>query len=313
MSIALALDVDGVLVKGHKVIANAIPALKKLVQQRIPHVFLTNGGGMTEEKKAEQLSSKLGVEIDPRLVILSHTPIQRLDADIKSKPVLVLGHEECLHVARSYGFKNPITSDMLHADYPDMYPQRKPSLRADATTNLHKEIAGAVIFSDPLDWGLEIQALTDLMLHNPNFPLYVTNADIVYTGAHPQTRYTQGAFVHAFSSLYSHHTGQQPIIHYCGKPYGIQYEYAETVLRAIAAEMGSAPPTTFYGIGDNPKSDIRGANNAGSHWRSILVRTGVFVGENDPIDVADMVEDDILSAVNTLLEAHPPCAHHSEL
>ena len=35
----------------------------------------------------------------------------------------------------------------------------------------------------------------------------------------------------------------------------------------------------IYMIGDNPKSDIRGANNAG--WKSILVRTGVFKGETN--------------------------------
>mgnify|MGYP001810488378 CR=1 FL=1 len=40
-------------------------------------------------------------------------------------------------------------------------------------------------------------------------------------------------------------------------------------------------------IGDNPKSDIRGANNIG--WISILVRSGVFKGVNDPIDPAQYV------------------------
>ena len=29
-------------------------------------------------------------------------------------------------------------------------------------------------------------------------------------------------------------------------------------------------------IGDNPETDIRGANDAGDHWTSVLVRTGVF-------------------------------------
>lgn len=37
-------------------------------------------------------------------------------------------------------------------------------------------------------------------------------------------------------------------------------------------------------IGDNPKSDIRGGNNNGCV--SILVRSGVFKGENDPEDPA---------------------------
>lgn len=44
-------------------------------------------------------------------------------------------------------------------------------------------------------------------------------------------------------------------------------------------------------IGDNPKSDIRGANNIG--WISILVRTGIFKGENDIVDPATYVVDDM--------------------
>ena len=32
--------------------------------------------------------------------------------------------------------------------------------------------------------------------------------------------------------------------------------------------------SNFYMIGDNPSSDIRGANDSG--WISILVRTGMF-------------------------------------
>jgi ribonucleotide monophosphatase NagD (HAD superfamily) len=34
-------------------------------------------------------------------------------------------------------------------------------------------------------------------------------------------------------------------------------------------------------IGDNPAADIRGANDAGEPWRSVLVRSGSIVG-GDP-------------------------------
>lgn len=45
-------------------------------------------------------------------------------------------------------------------------------------------------------------------------------------------------------------------------------------------------------IGDNPASDIRGANEKG--WESILVRSGVFRGEdNDKIDKGKYVVDDM--------------------
>ena len=64
-------------------------------------------------------------------------------------------------------------------------------------------------------------------------------------------------------------------------------------------------PLIYYGIGDNPKSDIRGANNAGDHWKSILVRTGVFRGkDNDAEDPADIVLNDVLEAARYILGSH---------
>jgi ribonucleotide monophosphatase NagD (HAD superfamily) len=38
--------------------------------------------------------------------------------------------------------------------------------------------------------------------------------------------------------------------------------------------LGFAGISRYYGIGDNPHSDIKGANNAGQHWTSIFVQTG---------------------------------------
>ena len=42
-----------------------------------------------------------------------------------------------------------------------------------------------------------------------------------------------------------------------------------------AEELG-VEISKFYMIGDNPDSDIDGANRRGEKWVSILVRTGVF-------------------------------------
>ena len=51
-------------------------------------------------------------------------------------------------------------------------------------------------------------------------------------------------------------------------------------------------------IGDNPASDIAGANAAGPRWQSALVRTGVFRGEtNDAKHPADIVVDNVHDAV----------------
>ena len=54
-------------------------------------------------------------------------------------------------------------------------------------------------------------------------------------------------------------------------------------------------------IGDNPKSDIRGANQKG--WTSILVRSGVFNGQNnDEKDPASYVVDNFYEAVKLIFE-----------
>jgi ribonucleotide monophosphatase NagD (HAD superfamily) len=109
--------------------------------------------------------------------------------------------------------------------------------------------------------------------------------------------------VHAFRSLFEHYSNIPLKIEFCGKPYPIQYEYAEELFRKSAIAHGVPPPTHCFGIGDNPKSDIRGANNAGSHWRSILVRTGVFQGgDNDEDDPADFVVADVLEAIQLVTE-----------
>ena len=58
-----------------------------------------------------------------------------------------------------------------------------------------------------------------------------------------------------------------------GKPYAFNYNFTEEFLRAKAAKS-AIKISKFYMIGDNPLSDIDGANRAG--WVSILVKTGVF-------------------------------------
>jgi hypothetical protein len=76
--------------------------------------------------------------------------------------------------------------------------------------------------------------------------------------------------------------------------FGLPRSFAEKKLNAI--KRGGAPLQAIYGIGDNPHSDIHGANQAGAHWSSILVRTGVFqdadgLPEHEPDVYADAVAD----------------------
>jgi ribonucleotide monophosphatase NagD (HAD superfamily) len=56
-------------------------------------------------------------------------------------------------------------------------------------------------------------------------------------------------------------------------------------------------------IGDNPDSDIDGANRRGDSWVSILVRTGVFQnGENSTKHPAKYVVQDVEEAVKLIFK-----------
>jgi HAD superfamily hydrolase (TIGR01450 family) len=169
-----------------------------------------------------------------------------------------------------------------------MYPFRKPD---NLPSSPHKDepVEAVLIFHDCLDWGLEMQVVCDVILgrqqnkigsstpesFDQRVPIYVSNADIVYSSDHPFPRFTQGAFVEAFKALFEIYSGgQNLVIQTCGKPFKIQYDFARNLLANEANLLGKTPISHYYGVGDNPKSDIRGANAAGDNWTSVLVRTG---------------------------------------
>lgn len=61
------LDIDGVLVRGHRVIPAALEAFRRLVnahgQLRVPVVFVTNAGNILQHSKAQELSALLGFKV----------------------------------------------------------------------------------------------------------------------------------------------------------------------------------------------------------------------------------------------------------
>ena len=63
----LLLDIDGVLVRGHQVIPAAQEAFRRLLdpqgQLRVPVVFVTNAGNISQCSKAEELSAQLGFQV----------------------------------------------------------------------------------------------------------------------------------------------------------------------------------------------------------------------------------------------------------
>lgn len=160
--------------------------------------------------------------------------------------------------------------------------------------------------------------------------LYFSNHDLLWSAAYHLPRFGQGAFQAALAGIWRQMTGGRAELRRTtiGKPYARTYEYAERVLGEWRASMLSKrkedkenegvaeadagqqhqPLDRVYMVGDNPESDIRGANEyvspRGTEWASILVRTGVWSKDRDgePKYKPTVIVDDVKSAVEWAVE-----------
>ncbi|KAG0057444.1 hypothetical protein BGZ83_010012 [Gryganskiella cystojenkinii] len=329
----VVFDIDGVLIKGKQVLPQTHRALRLLQSNNVPYIFLTNGGGLTEVDKAEQLSKKIGVHISPKQLILSHSPMRALASKYENSNVLVVGGNgsDCRKVAEHYGFKHVVTPEEVHAVYPAVCPSSANEIRSvpipeKYLQNVHRPVEAIMVFHDSVDWGRDLQVMLDALVSKGQFnrpggdlntvktekelhttkqsvPLFFSNSDLVWSNEHPNPRFAQGTFRTCLERIYKDMTGQHLEYTLYGKPMTATYQYAETVLNKIAPHKDGLPHRrTVYAIGDNPYADIAGANGYG--WQSILVKTGVFQpqgDENHHIHPATAVVEDVEDAVRWIL------------
>ena len=62
------MDIDGVVYRGKELIGDPAAVIRRVLtpvgDQKIPFVFLTNGGACTEQQKADELNKKIGLTDD---------------------------------------------------------------------------------------------------------------------------------------------------------------------------------------------------------------------------------------------------------
>jgi len=160
-------------------------------------------------------------------------------------------------------------------------------------------------------------------------PLYFSNPDLFWAARYHYPRFGQGAFQAAMAGIWGEITAGQAELRrtVIGKPYKQTYRYAERVLNAHRAKMlgvgaqssedaspdgggddsGMPELGRVYMVGDNPESDIRGANDyespVGTDWMSVLVKTGVWTADRGPpAHEPRAVVDDVASAVDWALK-----------
>lgn len=242
--------------------------------------------------------------------------------------VLVVGGpgDKARHVARGYGFKDVLMSYDLIMAQPSLWPftdTKDGSLARRSSEDVKgtPRVRAIFVFNDPRDWALDIQVIIDLLLsdkgivgtrregpnaqgewQDPEQPaLFFGCDDLFWANDYPHNRLGQGAFRKALEGIWREITGQPLTCTVIGKPHSTTYAYAEGILSHWRDGNILGPREelrTVYMVGDNPESDIRGANeyrsDAGTKWESILVRSGVYRGGEPKykpsVTVADVEE-----------------------
>ncbi|KAK2802550.1 hypothetical protein FQN51_004342 [Onygenales sp. PD_10] len=323
---AFAFDIDGVLIRGGKSIPAAIEAMKVLNGEnewgvKVPYIFVTNGGGKTEEERCLDLSKQLELEVSPGQFICGHTPMREMAE--KYNTVLVVGGEgeKCRIVAEGYGFRDVVTPGDIIKTNQDTTPFRKlteEEYRNSRVRNFDDLVIEAIfVFADSRDWAGDQQIILDLCMskggrlgtRSETFdegpPVYFSHNDIVWSTSHEHTRIGMGALRASVEALFKAVTGKELKTIAFGKPQLGTFQFATRLLRQWRKEthgIDSAPDTVYF-VGDTPESDIRGTNEynasdkCGNNWFSILVETGVYEEGTVPRFPPNKTVPNVLDAV----------------
>ena len=292
--------------------------------QSSPYIFVTNGGGKTEQERCRQLSDQLEMEVSPGQFICGHTPMREMAE--KYHTVLVVGGEgeKCRHVAEGYGFKDVVTPGDIIKDNTETTPFRKlteEEWNNSRARNFNKvEIEAIFVFADSRDWAGDQQIILDLLMsqrgrlgtRSENFdegpPVFFSHNDVIWSTSHELSRIGMGALRASLEAMFKAVTGKELKTTAFGKPQIGTFHFATRLLQQWRKDTHGIdqPPDTVYFVGDTPESDIRGTNEFDSHaentWFSILVRTGVYKNGTTPKFTPKATVDNALEAVKYGLE-----------
>ncbi|SMY29939.1 unnamed protein product [Zymoseptoria tritici ST99CH_1A5] len=214
---------------------------------------------------------------------------------------------------------HPIATDITH----------------DLTSRL--KIDAIFVYNDPRDWGLDASIILDTLLSHAGYigtlsskngdtslpnngylqdsppPLYYSNPDLWWASSYHASRLGQGGFAAAFSGLWAAATNGAALTNTqtFGKPHQGTYEFAERILmryrKGLVGQVGlNAPLRRVFMVGDNPESDIKGANRyksgSGVRWSSVLVKTGVWREGTAPSEASEYTVDGVWDAVRLGIE-----------
>ncbi|KAF0903939.1 hypothetical protein E2562_030078 [Oryza meyeriana var. granulata] len=229
-SFGIAFDIDGVILRGRSPIGGSPQAIRRLYSEdgtlKIPFLFLTNGGGVPEHKRALELSELLGVNISPAQVVHGHSPYRELVNRFENDLIIAVGKGEPAAVMVDYGFRKALSIDEYSSYFRDidpLAPFKKWIVQQADNKNLMSEkvrpsydvfeerVKGVFVVSDPVDWGRDLQVLCDILSTGglpgsgtgDQPPLYFASDDLEYQAGFPSERLGMGAFRIALESIFN--------------------------------------------------------------------------------------------------------------
>ncbi len=248
---AVALDVDGVLLKAHQPVRNAPELVHWLKSENVPFVLLTNDGCNSPQQKVASLCRR-GFDLEPQDVISSgHALAELMSAsDWAATRFFVMGSLGDPCYARLAGMQ---TTHNL-CELPD---------------------CGAVIVGEKrYDWERTITAVLNFLVACPEAPLIVPNPDVFFPGAAGTVRLGSGAVAGMLQEL-CRRCGRDLEPHYLGKPFTPIFQRAHHTLEQRA--QTALPRDRVLMVGDSIASDIEGGRNFGC--RTALLLTGITTVE----------------------------------
>ncbi|XP_051640939.1 haloacid dehalogenase-like hydrolase domain-containing 5 isoform X2 [Manacus candei] len=166
-------------------------------------------------------------------------------------------------------------------------------------------IEGVILFGEPVRWETSLQLIIDVLLSNgnpgaepqdvpyPHLPILACNMDLLWMAEAKMPRFGHGTFLLCLEDIYKKVTGRE--LKYealIGKPSTVTYRYAEYLIKQQAEKQGwKAPIRRLYAVGDNPMSDVYGANLYNNYLKSAQqnqVRAG---GKRNPQAASPQTED----------------------
>ena len=249
---AVVLDVDGILLVGHRPVPGSAEFLQRLRQLQFPVCLLTNDGNHSVAEKRRHL--------------------RHCGLDFHEKEITSCS-DGLVEVARQRCLTGKLFFVMGDLGRPNF--ATRAGLRFTRNVARLPECAGVIAGEGHYNWETVINAVANFLIRHPARPLIVPNPDEYYPDKGGRIRIAAGGtarFIQRVVATFG--TAIEPV--YLGKPYRPIFEHNHAGLEQRLGRRIDKRRVVM--VGDSTASDVRGSVDFG--YRSALLLTGITNGHN---------------------------------